>query len=76
MEKAKRSRRQPACAVPAAGGGVGDLIKKCAAAACWGLDMGPPSPQALLSCLTSTEPGFSESPALMENKFRELEWSH
>lgn len=46
----------------------GDLIKKCAVDE-WGLTLCPFSPQVLLSCLTLIEPRFSESLALMENKF-------
>lgn len=77
MEKAKKSKQQLA-GVCASQGRLryGGLIKKCAGANVSGADPGPLRPQELLSRLTLTEPGFSESPALMENKFREFEWSH
>lgn len=73
-KKPKRARKCERVCVPArvrVPGRLGDLIRKCAVGEHpRRLTLGLLSPQALLSCLTLTEPCFSESPALMENKFR------
>lgn len=72
MEKAKKNKKKLAClCVPARSGCRSeDLIKKCAVGErLGGLTVDPHSPQVRLSCLTLIEPRFSESPALMENKF-------